>query len=64
MTRVGPAGLRGLNLWGRPRALSWDEAGRMRPGSLLGVPVLKLGGGRRPVWLPLVLAELERRRAR
>ena len=56
--RVGPAGLRGHDGWGRPVAVAWAAIGRVRPVAFAGLPCLLVAapGGRR-VWLPLFLRD-------
>jgi hypothetical protein len=60
--RVGPAGLRGYDRWGRPVAMTWGAIHTARRVDIPLVPFLRVGSTdtTRTLWLPLYLVGFDR----
>jgi hypothetical protein len=56
---VGPWGRRASDGYGKFHEAEWAAMGAVRPFNFLGIRYLRVlrGGGRRPLWLPLALAD-------
>ena len=57
---VGAWGVRGFDFWGIYHETTWEEIAAVRPINFLGLRFLRAfrAGKRRPLWLPLFLADM------